>query len=112
MLVTLFLSAPSHATVLEPVKDAPAWSRQVLRPSSEVQVVQQGSQLLLTGRAGSVKLDLTQLDPTGLVAFKLLQVGNRATLILASPDKARFQVTGGSIVFCSVFFSPASEAGG
>jgi len=76
------------------------WQRQVLRPPSEVQVVQQGSQLLLTGRAGSVKLDMTELDPTGLVAFKLMQMGTpgltgagagRAILVVASPDKARFQ---------------------
>lgn len=44
----------------------------------DLQPTLQGSSLLLSGRAGSVRLDLPALDPVGLAAFKLVGPGPEA----------------------------------
>ncbi len=76
----------------------------MLRPPADVRVEQHGpSALRLTGRAGALDVDLAKLDPTGLVAFKLLTLPaapsgstpttsppHRSVLVLASPSKERF----------------------
>jgi hypothetical protein len=102
---------PAPWPVIEPVGKGGKlkWHRTLYRFPSEVAVQLQERTLTLSGRAGSVTLDLTRLDPSGLVAFQLLnaasspQAGGPAApttasagtlapmLALASPDKARFR---------------------
>ncbi len=50
------------------------WQKTVLRPPPEIQITRKDSVVTLTGKAGSVNLDLHKLDPTGTVAFRLLPV--------------------------------------
>lgn len=58
---------------------------------------QEGRTLLLSGRVGSIKLDLSVMDPTGLVAMKLHSRprpgggGNDTLLLCASPSKRYFK---------------------
>ena len=56
--------------------------------------------LSLSGRAGTIQLDLANLDPSGLVAFKMLKLPappggkkERILLALATPDKDRFNAS-------------------
>ncbi|GIL58071.1 hypothetical protein Vafri_13261 [Volvox africanus] len=57
--------------------------------------------LVLCGKAGTIRLDLQELDPTGLLAFRLIhlpssstqqqpQQQQRSLLVLVSPSKDRF----------------------
>ena len=71
------------------------WQRSLYRFSEDVEVRLEDRSLTLSGRAGTIQLDLTKLDPSGLVAFKMLQLPGsggsakpRNMLALATPDKA------------------------
>lgn len=69
------VSRPEFEKVKQAVKGAPVkWHRSVMRFPTAVSVELTGRKLLLSGKAGSLKLDLAQLDPTGLVAFKFLSI--------------------------------------
>lgn len=92
-------SRPSPWPVLEkvvnPQDQKVRWQRSVVRFPADVQTTLVDNKLLLSGQAGSVKLDLTELDPSGLMAHRLVQTsadGKQASvLLLAGPDKDRFQ---------------------
>ncbi|GIL78134.1 hypothetical protein Vretimale_7449 [Volvox reticuliferus] len=113
--------APQPWPEFEPVK-APQgevrWHRNVVRFPPEVSVQLEGSTalgpagggsgdgapngvrtLVLCGKAGTIRLNLQELDPTGLLAFRLIhlpsgstqqQQQRRSLLVLASPSKDRF----------------------
>lgn len=49
------------------------WRRMVLRFPPEVDVKLQGSNLILSGRAGTVKVNLKHMDPTGTVGMQFFQ---------------------------------------
>ncbi len=91
----------------------PQWQKGVLRPAEGVSIEQHGSNLVLSGAAGTITLRLPELDPTGMMAFKLLQVpatsappqqqqgpdrsatdttatSARPVVVLASPDPQRY----------------------
>ncbi|KAG2430923.1 hypothetical protein HXX76_009895 [Chlamydomonas incerta] len=111
--------APQPWPELEPVKggaEGPAgaagaelrWHRSVVRFPPEVTAELEGRVLVVSGKAGSVRLDLQELDPTGLLAFRLIHLppppasstssasasasassagAGRSLLALVSPDK-------------------------
>ena len=89
--------APSPWPVFEPIKNADniRWQRTVVRLPDDVQAELHGRTLLLTGKAGSLKMDLEKFDPTGLLAFRLVELpsggaSHKSLLLLASPEKECF----------------------
>jgi ribosomal protein L6P/L9E len=75
------------------------WQRSLYRFGSDVDVKLEGRSLSLSGKAGTIKLDLTKLDPSGLMAFKMMEPPaaassgdgqKRSMMALASPDKRLF----------------------
>lgn len=88
---------PSPWPVFEQIKHgntgAIKWQRTLYRFPEGVSVTLEGRRLSLSGRAGTVVLDLCELDPSGLVAYSMLDLHGASkppVLALASPDKARF----------------------
>ncbi|GLI63362.1 hypothetical protein VaNZ11_006295 [Volvox africanus] len=106
--------APQPWPEIEPVKSPQGevrWHRSVVRFPPEVAVhldegpVGDGARngnrtLVLCGKAGTIRLDLQELDPTGLLAFRLIhlpssstqqqpQQQRRSLLVLVSPSKDR-----------------------
>lgn len=84
---------PSPWPVFERIDTAKAtgaikWHRSLYRFPAEVQVSLSGRDLVLTGRAGTIRLDLRQLDPSGLVAFKMITLGDSTLSTPSSPGKA------------------------
>ncbi|GAX77782.1 hypothetical protein CEUSTIGMA_g5225.t1 [Chlamydomonas eustigma] len=90
----------------EKIKRGPSgdikWHRSLYRFPPEVEIKLEDRMLSLSGNAGTIRLNLTVLDPSGLVAFKMLQLPGRASnskgiaasnnmLALVSPDKERFK---------------------
>lgn len=69
----------------------------VMRFPPQVKVHLEGQTLLLSGRVGSIKLNLSHLDPTGLVGMQLHQQpaagsGDSETLMMCvSPSKRYFK---------------------
>jgi len=75
----------------------------VVRFPPGLQAALDGTALVLSGRAGTVRLHLPLLDPVGLAAFKLLgmdrqgdQAAGQASstgpiMLITSPDKDQFQ---------------------
>ncbi|KXZ46210.1 hypothetical protein GPECTOR_46g279 [Gonium pectorale] len=65
-----------------------------------------GKVLAISGKAGTIRLDLAELDPTGMLAYRLVLLppapgatagSGRSLLVLASPDKARFEAVGAEL---------------
>ncbi|GFR44703.1 hypothetical protein Agub_g5701 [Astrephomene gubernaculifera] len=120
--------APQPFPELERLK-APSgeirWHRSVVRFPPEVAVeIQEGTPqepgrtLVLSGKAGTIRLSLQALDPTGLIALRLLRLpstsssspaagskapasaspsGGRSMLVVVSPHKGRFEALGGEL---------------
>lgn len=92
----------SSASKSEPLDLGLKLNRAVLRFPADVTVSLQGESVLaLSGKAGALQIDLTQLDPTGLCAFQLMQLpisgpapsqagSLRPLLAVVSPHKERF----------------------
>lgn len=95
---------PSPWPVFEPItrnkEGKIKWQRSLYRFGTDVDVKLDGRSLALSGRAGTIKLDLTKLDPSGLMAFKMIEIPEATTsssggqkrcmLALATPDKSLF----------------------
>ena len=81
---------PEPWPVITKVKapDQLKWHRTVMRLPPGVQAMQEGGKLILSGKAGTVTVDLAALDPSGLVAFRLLQAGSAAGTPQAPPSPA------------------------
>lgn len=68
-----------------------------------------GRKLLLSGKAGSLKLDLTQLDPTGLVAFKFLSIPIGSPASTDSASSAAVASGGGPSAALATATSPVAS---
>ncbi len=93
---------PEFETIKKTKAGAVKWHRSLYRFPDDCEAELQDRSLTLSGRAGTVVLDLAKLDPSGLVAFKSLQLpcgtagqaqtqAARLALALATPDKERFK---------------------
>ncbi|MEW5307413.1 MAG: hypothetical protein WDW36_009813 [Sanguina aurantia] len=106
--------APVSRPELEKVKQpapgsAVKWHRSVMRFPTAVTVELTGRKLLLSGKAGSLKLDLTQLDPTGLVAFKFLSIPIGPAASADSASSAAVASGGGPAAALATATSPVAS---
>ncbi|KAG2495939.1 hypothetical protein HYH03_005870 [Edaphochlamys debaryana] len=104
-------AAPGPAPASAPAPEL-RWHRSVVRFPPEVAASLEGGPegartLVLTGKAGTIRLSLQDLDPTALLAYRLVHLPppasapasapGRSLLLLLSPDKARFEAVGAAL---------------